>query len=204
MLSALCAFFVLSATTAKCEDTLYIKVHFLYGSKPKKEHKSTEGRWFGGIHGGHVGVEVDTNLIIDFVPSGTFHIMAHKKSPHSRFATNTPSSFYQTFSGDSNSVKRMTVIIPITGKQKKTLDSLYDAYTSATPYDYAFLGMRCAAAAYDVLAQAGVLRKKSRIGNSLSIFYPKILRKRLVKLAEKRGWEVIRHEGSDTRKWESD
>ncbi len=59
-------------------DTLFIKVNFLYGSKPLKEFKNSETKHFGGIHGGHVSLELD-NLDYSFGTSGTFHIFAHKK-----------------------------------------------------------------------------------------------------------------------------
>lgn len=185
-------------------DTTYIKVHFLYGSKPKREYKDTERRWFGGILGGHVGIEVDSNYIIDFVPSGSFHLIEHPKKPNSRFATNTVRSFWETFGSDSGDVKRTTIVIPINAAQKQTLDSIAKAYTSSTPYDYAFIGMRCAAAAYDVLAQTGVLKEHSRCGTYARVFYPKKLRKRLLKKAGENGWTVRKVEGCATRVWEGD
>lgn len=185
-------------------DTIYIKVHFLYGSKPKREFKDTERDWFGGIHGGHVGIEVDSNYIIDFVPAGTFHVFGHHNNRHSRFATSTVKSFWGTFGSDSQDVKRTTVIIPINARQKAQLDSIALAYTSDAPYDYAFFGMRCAAAAYDVLARIGVTEQHSRCGTWRRNFYPKRFRKRLLKEAEEKGWSVRRTEGCDTRVWESD
>ncbi len=185
-------------------DTTYIKVHFLYGSRPKREFKDTEHKWFGGIHGGHVGIEVDTNYIIDFLPAGKFHIIEHPKNRHSRFATHSVDGFWSMFGGDTGDMKRTTIVIPIDDKQKKKLDSIRDAYTSAAPYDYAFIGMRCAAAAYDVLAQIGVMKEHSRCGTYSRIFYPKILRKRLLKRAQKDGWTVRMVEGCSTRRWEKD
>jgi hypothetical protein len=185
-------------------DTTYIKVHFLYGSRPKREFKDTERHWFGGIHGGHVGIEVDSNHIIDFVPDGKFHVFGHHQDRHSRFTTNTVKSFWQTFGSDSADVKRTTVVIPVTERQWMRLDSIAQAYTTEAPYDYAFFGMRCAAAAYDVLARIGVMEQHSRIGTWRRNFYPKIFRKDLLRKAKQEGWTVRTVEGSEKRVWESD
>ena len=60
-------------------NNYFIKVHFLYGSKPKKEYKKTESKWFGGIHGGHVEIEIN-DTVYGFGPYKKFHYIAHKKS----------------------------------------------------------------------------------------------------------------------------
>lgn len=185
-------------------DTTYIKVHFLYGSKPKKEFKESEDKWFGGIHGGHVGIEVDSNRVMDFLPGGKFHYVEHHKERHSHYAKHSIADFWKTFASDSNKVTRCSFIIPIDSAQKALLDSIYNAYTSETPYDYAFIGMRCAAAASDVLAKLGILREKGRRATYLRFFYPKILRKKLFRLAKRNKWHIIRHEGVETRIWEND
>lgn len=200
----LLAFCILISSCPVWADTTYIKVHFLYGSRPKKEFKETEAEWFGGIHGGHVGVEIDSNHIIDFVPRGMFHIFSRDSIRHSRFDTNTCNSFWRSFGPDSNQVKRMTIIIPIDQHQKVRLDSLANAYSSETPYDYAFFGMRCAAAAYDVLARIGVMKQHSECGTWRRNFYPKRFRHHLLRKAKKEGWTIVRHEGCSTRVWEND
>ncbi len=185
-------------------DTTYIKVHFLYGSRPKKEFKETEDKWFGRIHGGHVGIEIDSNYIIDFGPAGKFHIFSRDNDRNSTFHNSSCNGFWRTFGADSDQVKRMTVIIPINTHQRRLLDSLAEAYTAETPYDYAFFGMRCAAAACDVLAQIGVVKKHSQFGTWRRNFYPKRFRHHLVRKAKKEGWTIVKHEGCSTRVWEND
>ncbi len=37
------------------------------------------------------------------------------------------------------------------GNYYNNIDSLVNSYTTQTPYDYVFLGMRCASSSYDVL-----------------------------------------------------
>lgn len=63
-----------------------IKVHFLYGSKPKKEFRFLEEKWFGGMHGGHVSIETD-HEVTGFGPQGKFHIFGNKKKFHSHFSS---------------------------------------------------------------------------------------------------------------------
>ena len=190
------------AFNSVAQDSTFIKVHFLYGSKPKKEFKPTEGKWFGGLHGGHVGVEIEPNKIIDFVPSGNFHYVEKHDNRHSSFVEHDTTSFWEIFGGDSDSMKKMTIIIPITDSQKKKLDSLTNAYWNQTPYDYAFIGMRCAAATYDILANIGITKKHKRKKTYRKNFYPKRTRKKLVKLAKKNNWKIIQKQGSPKRKWE--
>ena len=192
------------ADKAFANDTIFIKVHFLYGSKPKREFNDMESKWFGGKLGGHVGIEIDSNKIIDFVPHGDFHYFAHKDNYSSKFATHDQQSFWEIFGGSSESVKKLTILIPISANQKLKLDSIYNAYTQQTPYDYAFVGMRCGAAAYDLLSQIGIFKKLSYRKAYLKIFYPKKLRKRLLKKATQNKWTINKQEGTNRRKWEKD
>lgn len=182
----------------------YIKVHFLYGSKPGKEYKDSEGKWFGGRLGGHVGIEIDSNLVLDFVPYGELHLVAKKDERHSRFVMHTLESFWEIFGTEAGDVKKLTVVIPVSHAQRQRLDSIRQAYTRATPYDYALIGMRCGAAAYDVLAQLGIVPQYGTAKTSVKIFYPRKLRKRLIRKARQNGWEIIREEGTPRRKWEKD
>jgi hypothetical protein len=101
-------------------------------------------------------------------------------------------------------MKQAIITIPIEASQRSTYDSLVAAYQEKTPYDYAFLGMRCGAAAYDVLAHSGVLPLNGRAAVARKIFYPKKLRKKLLWMAERRNWTVVVKEGSGRRKWEKD
>jgi len=197
-------FFVYCVNTAftQTPDTAFLRVHFLYGSKPKHAFKTTEHKWFGGIHGGHVGIESETGEILNFLPSGGFHIIAKPDERHSRFAIHDHNSFYSMFGGDS--VKRSIVTIPITPKQKQLFDSIALVYLEQTPYDYAFIGMRCGSAAYEILAQLDIVKSYSENKTGRKIFYPKKLRKRLFRKAKSNGWKIETTAGSYSRKWEKD
>ena len=204
MKTFLTVLFISLFSFCKASDSLFIKVHFLYGSKPKKEHQDTEQNWFGGLHGGHVGIEYEPNQIIDFVPLGKFHYVEKHQDRHSYFASHDTVSFWEIFGGESEDMKKMTIVIPISSTQKLKLDSIIDAYQNQTPYDYAFKGMRCAAASYDILSQLGISKQYGRKKTFRKNFYPKRTRKKLIKLAKRNHWQIIEKEGSGTRIWEKD
>ncbi len=186
------------------QDSAFIRVHFLYGSVPMPEHRDTEPKWFGGILGGHVGIEGDNNQILNFVPKGSFHVIAKKENRHSAFALHDYKSFYSILGGNADSVKKAIVYIPISFKQKQTFDSLATIYLEQTPYDYALVGMRCGSAAYDILSKLQILPALTCSKTYSKIFYPKKLRERLFKIASSNAWVIERYSGSSNRKWESD
>jgi hypothetical protein len=196
-------FIIAFNTKAQTSDSIYIKVLFLYGSKPKKEFKETESKWFGGKWGGHVGIEFAPNEVIDFIPQGSFHIVS-KTERHSKFVIHTLEGFWSIFGGNTEGVKKATFLIPISKAQKAKMDTIVNIYTSETPYDYAFMGMRCAAATYDVLAQLGIVESFSNAKIIQKNFYPKKLRQRLFTMAFKKNWVIERQEGSNRRDWEGD
>lgn len=186
------------------QDSLYIKVHFLYGSKPLWKHRDTQKKWFGGILGGHVGIESDSGKIVNFVRKGKFHLFANKDIKHSRYAIHSFIDFYNIFRDNIDSVKKTIIYVPITKQQKEKFDSIAKQYFKETPYDYAFIGMRCGAATYEFLGQLNILPKYSYRKTYLKIFYPKLLRKRLLKKAYEHNWKIEREAGTSERKWERD
>jgi len=185
-------------------DSLFIRVHFLHGSKPKRKYRKVEDRWFGGVLGGHAGVEIEKGTIFNFTPKARFHIFSKRQIINSKFAEHDTVSFYGILGGKPDSVKKTIITIPITLGQRKKLDSLVTAYKACTPYDYAFFGMRCGAAAYDVLAQAGVVKKYLFRKTWRKTFYPRKLRRRLERDAKTKGYLVRKYPGTERRKWEKD
>lgn len=185
-------------------DSVIIKVHFLHGSKPKRQYKKTEDRWFGGILGGHAGIEVSPNKIFNFLPKSRFHLFSKREIINSKFCIHDTLSFYEILGGKYDSVKKTIISIKISAKQKETLDSVVNAYCKRSPYDYAFFGMRCGAAAYDVLAQIGVVRKLSFKKTWRRTFYPRKLRRLLEAKTMKDIVSIRKFKGSSKRKWERD
>lgn len=195
---------ILSSYFLKAQDSSILKVHFLYGSKPKKEFRDTEHKWFGGKLGGHVGIEGYENNVLNFVPAGKFHIIHKENNRHSAFVTHSVNSFYSLFGGQANKMKKTIILIPISASQKAKFDSISRSYITQTPYDYAFIGKRCGSAAYDILSQLDILPRYGHGKTFMKIFYPKKLRKRLLKKANSYNWKIIRKKGTSTRKWEMD
>lgn len=195
---------VLFCTALFAQDSCYIKVHFLYGSKPLKKYRSTEKRWFGGVLGGHVGIEGDTNKILNFSHTGRFHIFNENNNRHSRYRIHTYNDFYKIFGGNTDSTKKAVVYVPVTRQQKVQFDSISNAYLKQTPYDYAFFGMRCGAASYEILSKLNILPSYSASKTYTKIFYPKKLRSRLLKKAAEKGWAIEMYNGTPKRKWETD
>ena len=188
--------FVLKAQT---DTSHFIKVHFLYGSKPLKKYRSTENKYFGGIHGGHVTIETDS-IDYGFSPEGKVHIFSHHKNHHSQFIGKCTHQLEPYPKGS----KITTFIIPVTKVQYEQIHKIQTDYCAKPPYDYAFFGMRCAASAQDVLGQIGIVKKRGKIRNIYSTFYPKKLRRRMFKLAKEKNYKIETQEGRVTRKWESD
>lgn len=199
-------FFLLFTTSVLGTDTdsTTIKVHFLYGSKPAKGYKDVEYKWFGGILGGHVGIEFDSNRVSNFLPYRGFHIFGRrkKKNRRSAYTTQTVKGFWEIFGSPEDSVKKLTVEIPVSVHQQILLDSVMTQYTRDTPYDYAFIGMRCASSTYDLLAQIGIFKPLPIWRMTFKVFYPRPLRKRILHMAKKNNWYYTTQEGTKRRKWE--
>jgi hypothetical protein len=186
-----------------------VRVLFIYGSYPAKGYKKTERKWFGGIYGGHVGLEIAPDSVLGFrsteYPCHFF--------PHRRFSSiweiKTLYRMWETFPPHNYKVeelKRVVFTIPVTKTQKHKIDSLAIRYLKKTPYDYATAGMRCASATYDILAKSGLFKE---YGSSTwwKILTPKDLRTILFKKArspEGESWKVYQYPGSKRRVWEND
>lgn len=176
-----------------------VTLHFLHGSKPRKGMKHQESRWFGGKHGGHVYLQTDTQLF-SFYPSGSLHVFASRKELHGSFYKEELSG-WQT---DTVGMRVTSITLPLTEVQAEALQYTIALYAVQSPYDYAVFGMRCASAAYDVLAKAGVVKRRGNFANICLHFYPQPLRRKLVRRAAKENYVVVRKAGRPTRKWEAD
>ena len=187
---------VFLVNTCFASDTTYtIKLNFLYGSRPAKGYRQHESKLFGGIKGGHVNIEAG-GRVLDFTP-GNNPLFPHNKKPSGGFSIN-PSVTWD------NDDKWKTIVIPVSEVQYMALQKIFDSVAARTPYDYAIFGMRCAAASYDVLSKIGLFKEYSNDKNVITHFYPKLLRKKILKWADRNNYTVISNEGRPSRKWESD
>lgn len=192
--------FLCSALPILASDSLFFKLHFIYGSKPRHASRSIEKKYFGGIHGGHVYIEAN-NAIFSFGPNkGQWHIFSQRRRIVGCYRLDSN----LVWCGDTGRLKTATIYIPVNDVQMQQFRELERHYLDSSPYDYAFFGMRCAAAAYDVLSVTGICRKRTRVGIILTNFYPKRLRVKLLRRARAAHWKVERQEGRPTRRWEKD
>jgi hypothetical protein len=197
-------FFFLSAQEVLSQYTDTLQVRFLYGSRPKPHHKKDQKRWFGGMLGGHVGIQYDSIYYLSFFYEGRVHLFQHKKNPNGRYDFQCRDTFNLIMDKDVDSVKTLIIKIPITNEQKQKFRALSQQYINKTPYDYAFFGVRCGSSTYDVLAQVGVLERRSYFGTWFRTFYPRILRHKLIRLGKKNNWEMRTKKGTNNRIWERD
>jgi hypothetical protein len=194
----LSCFFLTALFPAISQDSLFVTVHAIYGSKPLKPD---ENKWFGGILGGHIGLETSPGKVVHFNPGRKVRAFGRKSEPGT-YSISSTEQFYCTFGCDS--VKRMQVKIPVTAEQSRVLDSISENYHEAPPYPYAFFGMRCTAACYHLLSQADVYPDYRKGKMIRRFFYPRRLRKRLIRSAGKQHWKVSYGEGRVGRKWDHD
>jgi len=190
-------FFISHCAFGQQTDT--IRVFFLYGSRPLRGNWHQEPHYFGGFHGGHVSIGIDS-VVIGFHHLKGLHLVSCRKHTGGVFQRKKISDFLK----DTIAFKYVTFDIPITAAQHDQLLQILKDDMAHTPYDYAFFGMRCAAACYDVLSQIGIFKIKSRIGNISSNFYPKLLRKKMFALAREKHLKITGHPGRKSRNWEND
>jgi hypothetical protein len=179
--------------TIRAQDT--IKILFSYGSRP---HAKGESRWFGGIHGGHVSISY-YHQYASFVPNGDAHVFPKKKQA-SAFIIERDGQFIF----DTTDSRYLILYIPADSQTIAKKDSILQCRLNKPGYDYALFGMRCASAAYEVMASAGLYPKYSRKKQVIKYFYPKLLRKKLLRQAKKNNWKMVYRPGRKTRKWEMD
>jgi hypothetical protein len=202
-----------------------IRILCLYGSIPAKGFEGKEPMYgpknifnkMSKMHGGHASIEYAPDKALSFQPkqytgvarSGHLTNRSNAKNFNSCFRIYTAQRAWTVLGNYYNnldSLRRATFVIPVTATQKKRLDSIAQAYVQKTPYDYSFLGMRCASASYEVLASAGIVADYKH-NFWVNIFTTRRLRYILYKeyLRNKdKGWRLYTSKGSQSREWEKD
>ncbi len=187
-------------SAAYAQDAL--QIYFLYGSKPASSYRSSEPKWFGGKLGGHVGIGFAADSVLNFVPSGQFHRVGHRDPKHSRYVVTDTANFWAILGGSQGALKTARITIPIDSAQRQQFESIRQRYLQQSPYDYAFFGIRCASATDEILAKLGITKKRSYWGTIFGTFHPKRLRMRLLRMAGRNDWKVVRTRGSRMRVWQ--
>jgi hypothetical protein len=176
-----------------------ITVCFLHGSKPYREQQRSERKETGGFYGGHVSIVVDS-IEFGFTSGKKINIFPSHKNPCGFFYCEE----LKDFQNDTIGLKYTTIDIPVSDSQFVMIKSIINNYLGRPPYDYAFFGMRCASATFDVLSQIGIVNARTRTGNAISNFYPKLLKNKMKRLAKKNNYKLIVHKGKKTRIWDDD
>lgn len=176
-----------------------IKIVFLHGSKPAKGQKN-EYKTVGGFLGGHVVTQIDTNVYGFNFKSNRIRIFPHRNNKCGVMEKESAKDFFKL----KNGCKFTIISIPVTEKQYSDIKTYYESNVVKSDFDYAFLGMRCASACYKGLSLINTF-KSAKNGRSIrKAFYPKRLRKKLCRLAEKEEFKIHTIKGRSGRRWEGD
>ncbi len=176
-----------------------IKVFFRYGSIPATGFENSEYEEIGGIRGGHVSLGIDS-LEIGFTNIGWIHVFPHKEDYNAVYYI----KHVEDFLLEIQNVKFVIFEVPLSTEQYHKLKAILHDYVANTPYDYAFFGMRCASATYEVLSQIGLFEPLPRGRNVISNFYPRLFRLKMFRLARQENYTITRQKGRISRIWEED
>ncbi|MBK6835326.1 MAG: hypothetical protein IPG89_14090 [Bacteroidetes bacterium] len=176
-----------------------IKVIFLHGSKPEKNHKN-EYKTVGGLRGGHVVTQIDSNVYGFNYKSKRIRVFPHPFNKKSAMDKESANEFVQLKKG----AKITIVTIPVSSDEYKRIKNFYESNANKADFDYAFFGMRCASTCYKGLSLCNVYKKSSNLKSIRKAFHPKQLRKRLCKTAQQKGYKVEVMKGRAGRIWEGD
>lgn len=190
-------FFTCTVASAQADSSRFIYLHIIHGSKPKApgEYKS-----IGGFYGGHTVIQVDTFLYGFNYRSRKIHLFPSKRNNSGIFEKVN----YSEWISDKKKYKITSITIPVSHQQYEQLKTQYEEYVSSPPHDYAFFGMRCASSCYYMLGRIGVVEQCSMTQSTLKAFHPKMLRKRMLKQAERLNYAIKVQKGSYNRRWEGD
>lgn len=181
------------------QESHLLKVFFRYGSIPDVGYEYVEYEEVGGLQGGHVSLGIDS-LEFGFTNIKRIHVFPKKETANGIFYW----EYLKDFEDQVTGKKYITFLIPIREEQYIRLKAILSDYIDNPPYDYAFFGMRCASATYDILSQIGLFESKPFAKNIISNFSPRLFRRKMFELAHKNGYTVVRVKGRKTRIWEGD
>lgn len=154
----------------------------------------------GAMFGGHVVMQVGDYMYSFAFNRWEFHLVPGKKKSIGAFDKEPATAWLWAH----KDCKVTYIDIPVTPEQYHYLENTYASYLEKCPYDYAFFGMRCAASCYKLLADAGVIHKAGYSKSIRRAFYPRPLRRKLVRWSHKHPYKVNIQQGSNTRRWEKD
>lgn len=177
-----------------------ITIHFVHGSYPEKNCIDKRKR-VGGLLGGHVELQIDS-IIYGFEFSNKNHIHIFPASSHKNFNSKFTVKDLSYWLKETENDKITSLIIPVDINTKSEILAKIKRNLENCPYDYAFFGMRCTSSCYEILANRGIFNKRTDFGYIFHAFYPRALRKKLIKWAKRNEITVTRKEGIKCRIWE--
>lgn len=186
-------------TAGVAQETHVIHLFFRYGSVAAPGHEDPDYEEVGGIFGGHVSLGIDSSEV-GFTNHRRIHLFGNSEFKNSHFYRKSLREFQDKTKGK----KYVTFEIPVTAEQYEKLKVILDHYIEQSPYDYAFFGMRCTSATYEVLSQIGLFPALSKMQNIFVNFYPELLRRKMFRLANDQHYAVIQQPGVNTRIWDED
>ncbi len=154
--------------------------------------------------GGHVGIQYNDTSYLSFFYEGRVHIFQRKNKPSGKYELQSKEDFNYIMDKNVDSVKSLVIKIPVHDTVRLKFEKICNDYICTSPYDYAFFGYRCGSSTYEILGQLGILKAYSQKKTWKKIFYPKILRRKLIRQAKKNNWVMIRKKGTHKRIWERD
>lgn len=190
--------FAFAGIFSQSDSTKKIIVTILHGSKPKRH--VNEVQFLGRMYGGHVVIQIDSFDYGFNFTGNRVHPYPYKRHPKGIYERDPVSLINSNWSA----CKVTRIEIPLNKSEFDELKNEYENFYLNSPHDYAFFGMRCAASARWMLGKCGVMKKCNRRKSIVRAFHPKALRKKLVRIARKKGYTIIVQKGRDTRKWEGD
>lgn len=181
------------------ETTDSIRVHFIHGSKRKKEFPDEHVR-IGGMWGGHVEVQIDS-LVIGFQQiKSPVHVFPRRRNRH--FNSEVTIKQYKAWAVESRDDKITSISIPVDCKQKAQLLETYRRQHQQPPHDYAVLGFRCTSFALKSLGACDIFEHAGKAECLITAPYPARFRNSLLKIAQRKGWKTSLREGTTRKTWE--
>ncbi|MEO1654449.1 MAG: hypothetical protein AAFU64_12960 [Bacteroidota bacterium] len=155
----------------------------------------------GGLKGGHVEVHINGQVygFTDRPQAKVPHFFAHNQKKSNGLFLKISEADWQT----KNKTSQITFFkFPLRLGQRDSLQQQYEANIQASPYDFALFGMRCASSAYDMLAQFGILEKRSRRKTVMGIFHPRAFRKEVRPWMQEKGYSIEIQTGIEEKQWD--
>lgn len=176
------------------------RVHFVYGSRPKREFRKTEEKVPGGLFGGHISIESGGYVYgFESIDRKRIHIF-----PKRKFNSTFTKEPRREWAQKNNDQKMISIEVPADKEKLLRLNNILEDFHRKTPYDYAVLGMRCGASTYQILAELGLFQQATGFKSMLKIPYPSILRKKLLRIANSENFRIHKQAGNGRRVWEKD